>query len=388
MVTGPVCIDETEKKGATTGNVNCYFSKSDENNKTLLLDYEGEKGSAFPLLLFARRGWAHLTGSAEKAKQRRQAITDYFPKLAYILSDVVILLGNDDLASTDYLTRCREFALKANDGVNQMPHRPVLVIIQNKCSLAQSAAPDDVTKKFFDIHGQEAATLNLYFSEIKCFCLPHNEQLQRLKNGMILDGTQIFDRQMSDLKQLFDTVRDRNSQRLLTHAQWLYLLQRVLQTVQSGKSVSLHMLLSEIVAHNDDQSISIALDSFLMRYNEESVRSPRWFINCCQFAMNVLAHCLAVTSHSRRELMSERIIHELCEKALKLLFTELDEFQPCEALYTGKGRSSQNGNSERPIFCYQHKGAHDGGHRTCQPVYGLTAWKQFWNISSTDVWPG
>ena len=43
------------KKGATTANMNCYVAKSAENNKTLVLDYEGEKGSAYPLLLYARR---------------------------------------------------------------------------------------------------------------------------------------------------------------------------------------------------------------------------------------------------------------------------------------------------------------------------------------------
>jgi hypothetical protein len=86
--------------------------------------------------------------------------------------------------------------------------------------------------------------------------------------------------------------------------------------------------------------------------------------------------------------MSERIIHEQCEKSLKLLSTKLDEFQPCEALYTGKGRSSKHKDNEHPIYCYQHKGAHEGGHRTCQSVYGLTAWKEFWGWSSTDVWPG
>ncbi|UJR12365.1 hypothetical protein I4U23_016542 [Adineta vaga] len=385
---GPVCIDETEKKGATTGNVNCYGSKSNNNIKTLILDYEGEKGSGFPLLLYARRGWERLTRTAEKAKQRRQAVTDYFPKLAYILSDVVILLGNEDLASTDYLTRCHEFALKANDGVSQIPYRPVLVIIQNKCSVVKSLALDDVTKNFFDIHGQEAMTLQDYFSEIKCFCLPHSELLQRTRIGTILDGRQIFDQQIVELKQLIGVVGDRNSHRLLTHAQWLYLLHRVLEIVHSGKSVSLHTLLGEIVGQNNGDSIDIAMNSFLLFYNEKSVHTPDWFITCRRFAMNVLGHCLAVMSLYHRELISERIIREQCKKALKLLFDKLDEFQPCKAVYSGKGRSSQKGDSESPVFCYQHKGAHTGGHRTSISVYGLTPWQQFWNISSTDVWYG
>ena len=169
MTNGPTSIDEEDKKGATTENINCHVSKSEFNQKTLVLEYEGEKGAGFSLFYYARRGLAHIPRTTEKAQRRRQAVTDYFPKVAYILSDVVILLGNDDLASTDYLTRCREFTVKANDGVSQMVHRPVLIIIQNKASLAQSQHYEVITKSFFEIHGEEAATLRPFYSDIKCF---------------------------------------------------------------------------------------------------------------------------------------------------------------------------------------------------------------------------
>ena len=113
-----------------------------------------------------------------------------------------MLLGNDDLASTDYFTRCQQFAMKANDGVSQMPHRPVLIIVQNKCSVLQSNSSVEITKKFFEIHGQDAETLRAYFSDILCFSLPHAEQLQRTKSG-ILDGREIFGTQMGDLQAMF-----------------------------------------------------------------------------------------------------------------------------------------------------------------------------------------
>ncbi|CAF1540480.1 unnamed protein product, partial [Rotaria sp. Silwood1] len=386
FVNGPTCVDEAEKKGATTVNINCYLNKFTNHQKTLILDYEGEKGSGFPLLHFAQRRFARVSRTAEKAQQRRQAITDYFPKLAYILSNVVILIGNDDLASTDYLTRCREFALKANDGVSQMVNPPMLIIVQNKGSLAQSQNHEEITKKFFDIHGQEAAALKPYFSDIKCFCLPHRDQLQRTKNG-ILDGHQIFNQQMADIREMFLKIRDRNSERSLTHAQWLYLLQRVLPIVQSGKSVSLHTLLSEIVAPDGDQMIEISRRCFLYTYDMMSIHSPAWFDYCCRFAVRVMAHFLAVQNYNQPELMSERIVSEQCDKALEELSNILEEFQPCEALYTGKGRSSKNNDAEHPVYCYQHKGAHRGGHRTCQSVYGLAWWKEFLGWSSTDVWP-
>jgi hypothetical protein len=387
VIYGPVCIDEKEKKGATTANINCYVSQSIRNQKTLVLDYEGEKGSAFPLLHYARRSHRHLSRTAKKAHCRRQAVTDYFPKLAYILSDVVILIGNDDLASTDYLARCREFALKANDGVNQMVNRPLLIIIQNKASLAQSLRFDVITRKFFEIHGKEADDLRPYFSSIECFSLPHKDQLQRTKTGL-LDGQEIFNQQIADLKNIFVTLSNHHSERVITHAQWLYLLQRVLPIVQNGSSVSLHTLLSEIVAYDNNQTMNTTRCCFLHSYNLMPIHSPAWFDNCCRFAIHVLAHCLAVKAYDQRELMSAHIIHEQCEKALKRLSNVLEEFQPCEALYTGQGRSSKNKDDEHPVYCYQHQGAHEGCHRTCESVYGLTPWKEFWGWSFTDVWPG
>ncbi|CAF3394617.1 unnamed protein product [Rotaria sp. Silwood2] len=352
MLSGPICIDEKVKKGSTTANINCYMSQPLKNQTTLVLDYEGEKGSSFPLLHNARR-----------------------------------YLDNRDLACSDYLVRCREFALKANSGVNQMVYRPLLVIIQNKASLVQSQRFDVVTQKFFEIHGKEAEDLRPYFSSIKCFALPHKEHLQRTETG-ILDGEEVFTQQIADLKNLFMTLSKHHSERALTHAQWLYLLKHVLPIVQSGSSVSLHILLNEILTYDNNQIMNTVRRCFLYSYNMMSIHSPTWFDKCCRFAVHILAHCLAVEAYDQRELMSVTIIHEKCEKALKQLSNVLEEFQPCEALYTGQGRSSKNKDEKHPVYCYQHRAAHEGGHRTCVTVYGLSPWEEFWSWSSTDVWCG
>ena len=211
--------------------------------------------------------------------------------------------------------------------------------------------------------------------------------MQRTRNG-ILNGHEIFHRQMADMKEILLSIRNRNAERSLTHAQWLYLLQRVLRIVQSGKSVSLHTLLSEIVTQDGDETISIARRCFVSAYSDRSIHSPEWFDHCCQFAIHVMAHCLAAKAYHQRELMSERVIREQCEQALKELASKLDEFQPCEALYTGKGRSSKNNVDNHAVFCYQHKGAHVDGRRTCQSVYKPTFLDKFFGWGSMDVWLG
>ncbi len=382
-----MCIPEEKKKGATTANINCYLRNSASNRKTLVLDYEGEKGSAFPLLHFARRGLERVLRTAEKAQQRRQAITDYFPKLAYILSNVVILIGNDDLASTDYLTSCREFAMKANDGVSQMVNLPMLIIVQNKGSLVQCQDHAAITQKFFTIHGEEAAALRPYFSDVQCFCLPHRDQLQKVK-GKLLDGEAIFNEQMAAMKEICASTGNPNSEQQLTHAQWLYLLQRVLPIVQSGKSVSLHTLLSEIITSAGDKMIDWSRLFFIEAYDMKSIHSSEWFETCCRFAVRAMAYFLTVKNSNRRELMSDRVIAEQCDHALQELSKQLEDFQPCQARYNGKGRSSKDGDDENPVYCYQHRGAHTNGHRTCESVYGLSRWQEFFGWSSSDVWPG
>ncbi|CAF3162129.1 unnamed protein product [Rotaria sp. Silwood2] len=89
---GPQIVDESDIESSTTGNINCYESKptNDLVEKMLVLDYEGEKGSSFPLMLHARRFFTERVGlTRDYAKERRKAVTEYFPKLAYVLIAVM-----------------------------------------------------------------------------------------------------------------------------------------------------------------------------------------------------------------------------------------------------------------------------------------------------------
>ena len=385
---GPVSIHETEKQGATTVNINCYISEFIAQQKILLLDYEGEKGPGFPLLHYAQRHLANISRTAEKAQKRRQTVTDYFPKLAYILSDVVVLIGTDDLTSTDYLHRCQEFALRANEGVSQVIKKPMLIIVQNKAPVIQSIDNNIITETFLKIHGEEGKHLERYFSSIKCFVLPHREQLQRV-NSVTWDGEKIFDDQIMKLKDILRKAsEDHLKQTPLTHAQWLYLLQHVLPIVQSGKSISLHTLLSKITEFDDNPIIETSRRCFLHAYDSKPIHTPAWFDDCCQLAMYVLAYCLAAQNLSQYTILPERIVKEQCDAALEKLSSKLKEFLPCEAIYPGKGRLSTDNEGKHPIYCYQHKGAHQSGHRTCQAVYGLTIWSRFLGRASMDVWSG
>lgn len=343
--------------GSTTGNINCFESNqmTEGMKRTLVLDFEGEKGTSNPLMLYARKLREKLSfWSPREMSKRLEAVSDYFPKLAYILSNVVILIGREEIVSTDYLTRCFEFARRANLGVDQVVYRPVLIIIQNQSPLDKAFDIKKVTEEFFSIHRQ-AENLELFrgcFSQIYCIRLPHIDQLQKI-NGVTVDGEIIFNRQISALKELFSDIFQEHQKRLITHPQWLFLAKRVLTIVSSGNSVSIHSLLSE-VTDTGDANQSLTKNLFLTLYSKKSIHTPEWFKDCRLFALKVLARYLAISFVNRGNIISERLIREKSKQKLLTLWEFLDDFAPCEATRP----STTNLTTEKPIFCYQHRGAH------------------------------
>ena len=382
---GPQLVDESEIQSSTTGNINAYDTNVPNNSvkKLLLLDYEGEKGSSFPLMLQARRLFAERVGlTSSYAKERRKAVTEYFPKLAYVLSNVVILIGKEELISADYLNRCYEFTLSANTNITDLPYLPVLIIIENKCSLAKKFGIDDVTKEFFQIHHRETDDLEKYFSHIYCIRLPHTEQTQRVKS-VKLEGEVIFNEQLAALKNVIANIVLEQQERLMTYPQWLFLLERVLDSVSHGEPVSIHSLLSTISGSTEKVEYDIALRFFWFRYFKEKMHTPKIFQECRDFAMRVLSRNIAVKLLEQENLLSERLVRDTCKVKLLEMYEILDEYKPCEAIYPGPGES-ESGN---PVSCFQHKGSHPR-HRTSEGIKDLTWWSRLFRWPSTAVWDG
>ncbi|CAF0831616.1 unnamed protein product [Adineta ricciae] len=385
---GPQTIDESEIESSTTGNINCYKSEitTDLAEKMLVLDYEGEKGSSFPSMLHARRFFAEHVGlSREYAKERRKAVTEYFPKLAYVLSNIVILIGKEELISADYLNRCYEFTLSANTNITNVPYLPVLIIIENKCSLAKKFGVKEVTNEFFRIHHRETGNLEKYFSKIYCIRLPHTDQLQKVKGVGVLDGEAIFKEQIIELRNIIKEAILEDRKRLITHAQWLFLLKRVLDSVSNGEPVSIHSLLSQITdsmdEDNDDQFC--AKKFFDYTYKQESIHTAQHFRSCRDFALKVFSRNVAIVLLRRKEILSERVIREICTVKMLSMWEMLDAYRPCEAIYTGSGTSA----SGNPVYCYQHKGAHPR-HRTSEGIKNVSWISSLFGMSSTITWDG
>src|SRR5262249_10118462 len=148
---------------------------------------------------------------------------------------------------------------------------------------------------------------------------------------------------------LIKHIISNHRKRLVTHAQWLYLLEKVLSSVAAGKPVSIHTLLSTITDAKDDDDQYIAKRLFVDLYTKEDLHTPKFYRACRNFAMKVLQRNIAIKLLRQEKILSDRVIRDTCKIKMPLLWKKLEDYKPCEAPYTGRGTST----SGNPVFCYQ-----------------------------------
>lgn len=84
-------------------------------------------------------------------------------------------------------------------------YSPSLVLIYNKSSLDDEMDVELCTKQFFE-NVENEALLQLY-SSITCICLPHFEQMKKVKGHgktLYVDGEEIYNLQINKLKQIIN----------------------------------------------------------------------------------------------------------------------------------------------------------------------------------------
>jgi len=371
QVRRPVIVNLEELTTATTSNVVDYVS----SKNVTYLDFEGEDGKQ-PILQTLRGVFRMNT---EEQNQREKAVKQHFPKLAYILSDVVILIGKDELATTRYINRAIEFAQQANQGVGTMPHNPALILIQNKASLQMNFNIEHTTKTVRS--NTDFTELDKYFSEIHCVLLPDADVV--LKKSK-LDGEKIFNQQIVALEKLIEEIRNRTSvtkQEYLGERSWLLLLKMVLDRLTADSSVSLYSLLTEINALKEE-TIDIPFKTFISLY-ENSSGSPADFEKCRSLSLDLLAHTMAIELINKNEessLIKEKQIHKNCTKLLSGLWSKIERFLPCEAEYP----------SMAGVYCWQPKHTHKNQHKTGVDIKRRTILNSLFYPADSfrDVWSG
>ena len=112
----------------------------------------------------------------EYTKLRAAGVREHFPRLAYAVSDVLVLIDTVDFSRTDYFDKIREFTCRATEGLNkdELPH---LIIVRNQVparSMAGSSDPDQIAKDVLSKH-DKSNTLQKYFKSIKFVKIPEIE---------------------------------------------------------------------------------------------------------------------------------------------------------------------------------------------------------------------
>lgn len=119
---------------ATTGNVCVYSTTSrDGKHNFMLLDFEGAFGSLPRRLrnrLINDQNGEILNQLNEMSKERHDVIRTVFPQLAYLISNVVVLLDKQPPHHTGYIEKLTKFAELStmNSGTGE---KPFLIVIQN-----------------------------------------------------------------------------------------------------------------------------------------------------------------------------------------------------------------------------------------------------------------
>ena len=103
---------------------------------------------------------------------RRRAVKEHLPRLAYIVSDIVIFVDILTLGSTKYIKRLKKMAGSvATRGVTSS-EKPICIILQNRSDFIPGETIDQTSANFLEAH-PTLNSLKEFYSEIKCIKIPN-----------------------------------------------------------------------------------------------------------------------------------------------------------------------------------------------------------------------
>ena len=319
------------------------------------------------------------------AKARREMVGKYFPRLAYLLSNAIIFMGQDELlANARWVDRAKQFAFQAIGDTQQNLHLPVLILIQNKYPGRRRLSREELTAQFFDKHS-DARDLRKFFSDVHCITLPFYDE-QSSANEI-----EYFNAQTDDLRQLLIRLCEQHKDHLLPHFAWVQVTRKIIKKLsKDSKLIDMYMILKDVLIDEKSKNEDRVL-SFLFRrlYEQRLIHSTRWFHDCREFSMEVLAYFIVRRLSKRNVQGFEELIKKECKDNLEQLWKLLEEYRPCEALYMGRGYVAER---DRPVFCYKYKSAHGSMYQTSESVREASWWRAlveiFTDRSTIDKWEG
>eukprot|EP01129_Flabellula_baltica_P009859 TRINITY_DN40_c0_g3_i1.p1 TRINITY_DN40_c0_g3~~TRINITY_DN40_c0_g3_i1.p1 ORF type:complete len:1626 (-),score=289.42 TRINITY_DN40_c0_g3_i1:781-5658(-) len=402
----------------TTGNVHVYSSEMRYLDSSLkrehvnLVDIEGSNSPSVPkyVLNSLTSQIRKLMMESNMTERRRRAVSQHLPRFAYVISDVIVYIGEGSWANTEYKDNVVNFAHAAVENVASAI-RPCIIIVHNKCNLHEPMDVEVMTEKFLQLHETDDNPIltNLY-DQVKCISIPdwyHDQEL--------------FDQQIVVLKKLVaDLLLLQQKKRmrlgcLLTQVQWCDLLEYVVHNFES-KNLRIGTFVGELVSPEH----TLAKNAFqyfntIYHVNRNIKDYTEHFLKCRESTIAMLA--VVMISNLRQETQSSSFVQDtIKEKStssqytkfqsevidsqlskwyniLEVLIQLIDNKAPCCAIY--EGVKDEFGEE---VICTQEYGVHDT-HRSPIKVYAIpksdalfeklvVGVKKFLGIKVSSVWDG
>lgn len=224
----------------TSSDVRAYSTEPD-GHPVRVLDVEG----------FDAREGSHPSTipkdeSVPTGSHRNCAVKEILPKLAYMLSDVIVFVSNLSFANNTYLEKLSDFASQAVKNVASST-RPSLIMVYNQCPNTQEMDIERATDSFFRGHEEDRRQLETYFSEVKCLAMPlfqEKEFFSQLARLVDLITKMAQDRE----------VRGNTLQ--LSNERWMGLVEYVVDNVAKGADPSVAEYLGQF---DDDPHVQVAM---------------------------------------------------------------------------------------------------------------------------------
>lgn len=382
---------------------------------------------------------------------RSQTVANFFPRLAYTTSDVIVMVSREPFYNRRYLDRCILLAKRANSGVANV-QRPALILVGNKLPGDEVVLDVDAsTTAFFDCWGDDAQELDSFFSAILCVYIPHRnsvwtdpkdptrrldgavackQQLDKLRNILAVlgrrraagkpidpgaddasapgdagDAPGVSGKASSTASSSWSAGSQALSQR---HGVWFGLLPRVVDELNAGRGVDVGRLLDEAwqeasrARASSDEGL---FDAFLAF--SASLRPPRSLSAAAEaYAADILERYaqfrrLAVRVSCRllacrlrsidRGLLVPDKVRSVVEETVAAVVSYLDSVAPCTAAYDPAGERGTTAVecAGQPVYCLQEARAHPT-HRTCVRVRGgRGVWGAIaFFVPFNDTWAG
>eukprot|EP01125_Pyxidicula_operculata_P010873 TRINITY_DN356_c4_g1_i1.p1 TRINITY_DN356_c4_g1~~TRINITY_DN356_c4_g1_i1.p1 ORF type:complete len:1793 (-),score=294.68 TRINITY_DN356_c4_g1_i1:47-4723(-) len=406
----------------TTGNVHIYdtdvgyLNKSYPSNEVNLIDIEGSNSPSIPkyVLNTFTSQLKKLLNDPSLLERRKKAVNQHLPRFAYVISDVIVYIGEGNWGNTEYRDNVVSFANAAVENVASAI-RPCIIIVHNKCNLHETMDVDIMTKKFLQLHEPEDnPVLTRLYDSVKCISIPDWYHDQTL-----------FDQQINRFKNLIVELLHQQQQKrqrlgcLLTQTQWCELLRYVVNNFTS-KSLRIGTFVGELVSPEN----SLAKNAFhffntIYDAKQRSILTPQkqFYLDCRDYAIEKLAVILLAdlrqeintsefycngddgkekTSEQLAQFRSEVLDRQLSKwyHVLEVLCGFIQNRAPCCAIYPGVKDESGN-----PVLCTQEFGQHDA-HRSPVMVFAPTkddasiveriidGVKKFLDLKIPSVWNG